>query len=210
MTSLSPHLFWITSRTAGISAMVLASASVGLGLSMAARLRGGRLADRRVLHEALSIAVMVSIVVHAGALLFDGYLAPSLADVSVPFAFGYETAWTTIGILSGWGTILFGLAYYARRRIGHRRWKTIHRLTLVTWMGGLVHTLGEGTNAGQAWFLALLGVAVAPSLVLLGLRVAGRAPRPVPSPAGDAPVVAARPTGRPAPRALPAREGVLR
>lgn len=191
MSSLSPHLFWITSRAAGISAMVFASLSVGLGLSMAAKLGKSRLSDRRALHEALSIGVMISIVVHAGALLFDAYLKPSLADITIPFVSSYHTIWMTIGIVSGWGMIAFGLAYYARRRIGPQRWKLVHRFTLLTWLGGIVHSLGMGTDAGQPWFLALVALTVAPSLVLLGLRVAGRSPapaRPVPSTLATQPI----------------------
>lgn len=172
MSSLSPHLFWITSRAAGISAMVFASISVGLGLSMAAKVGKGRLSDRRALHEALSIGVMISIVVHAVSLLFDAYLHPSVADIAIPFVSSYHTIWMTIGIASGWGMIAFGLAYYARRRIGPQRWKLVHRFTLLTWLGGLVHSLGMGTDAGAPWFLALVALSVAPSLVLLGLRVA--------------------------------------
>ncbi len=183
--------------------MVLASASVGLGLAMAARIGGGRLADRRVLHEALSIAVMIAIVVHAGSLLFDHYVNFGLADVTVPFASGYQTLWTTLGIVSGWGIVLFGLAYYARDHIGRERWKLVHRLTLVTWIGGLVHSLGEGTDAGQPWFVALMALVVAPSLILLAVRVtsAGRAPAPAASPPGSGRLVpGGRPPAIPVPR----------
>lgn len=184
MTSIGPHVFWITSRAAGISAMVLASVSVGLGLSMAARL-GGRLGDRRALHEALSIGVMVSIAVHAFALLGDHYMHPSLADVTVPFVSGYKTVWMSLGIVSGWAMVLFGLSYYARKRLGPARWKVVHRFTMLAWLGGVVHTLGMGTDAGQTWFLALMALTAAPPLFLLGIRMTERRPRsttaPVPS-----------------------------
>jgi hypothetical protein len=38
-----------------------------------------------------------------------------------------------------------------------------------------VHSLGEGTDAGQAWFLALIAIAVVPALCLLAARLAGSA-----------------------------------
>lgn len=194
---MSTQLFWITSRAAGVTAMVLASVSVGLGMAMVARIGGGRLADRRVLHETLSIAVMVAIVVHAGALLLDGYVHFRLIDVTIPFASGYKTLWTTLGIVSGWGIVVFGLAYYARAHIGRDRWKVIHRLTLVTWLGGLVHSLGEGTDAGQTWFLALLALVVAPSLILLCARaVSADGQRTPAAPSSGGPAAAGRPQGR--------------
>jgi sulfoxide reductase heme-binding subunit YedZ len=98
-------------------------------------------------------------------------------DVVVPFVSSYKTVWTTIGILAGWGLIFLGLSYYLRTRIGNKRWKVIHRFTLLAWIGGLVHTFGEGTDAGQLWFIALIVLTALPALVLLVVRVAGRRPR---------------------------------
>lgn len=182
MTSIGPHLFWVTSRAAGISAMVLASVSVGLGLSMAARVGGGRLSDRKTLHEALSIGVMISVIVHALSLIGDSFMRPSLVDVTVPLVSDYKTLWMSVGIVSGWSLILFGLGYYARRRIGLNRWKVVHRFTLLAWAGGLIHALNMGTDAGQTWFLVLLGLSAAPPLALLGIRILERRPRPVTAP----------------------------
>jgi methionine sulfoxide reductase heme-binding subunit len=102
-----------------------------------------------------------------------------LADVTVPFVFSYKTLATSVGIVSGWGMIFLGLSYYVRDRIGNARWKLIHRFTLLVWLGGLVHTFTEGTDAGQVWFIALIVLTTAPALVLLAARVTGYRPRPV-------------------------------
>jgi sulfoxide reductase heme-binding subunit YedZ len=173
-TNAGPHLFWITSRAAGSAALVLASLAVCLGLLMSTRLLkrfGGP--DLRVAHEALSLATLVAIAVHGLALVGDQFLHPSLIDISVPFAGGYKTGWTTLGIVSGWGLALLGLSYYARARIGQDRWRTLHRFTALAWLMGLVHTLGEGTDAGQTWFLAMIGVVAVPALLLLVWRMSG-------------------------------------
>ena len=124
-------------------------------------------------HETISIATLVAIVVHAVALLGDQFLHPSVADIAVPFVSGYKTVWTTIGILAGWSTILLGLSFYARRWIGQRRWRAMHRFTVLAWWLGVVHSLGEGTDAGEKWFLAMTAIAVVPALVLLVARLGG-------------------------------------
>jgi methionine sulfoxide reductase heme-binding subunit len=174
-TNASTHLFWIISRGAGTTALVLSSVAVCFGLAMGGKLRGGSATDRRAYHEILSLSVMVAIAVHGLALLGDSFLHPSLIDVTVPFALGYERLATTLGIVAGWGLIALGLSFYARDRIGRARWKLIHRFTLLAWLGGLVHTLVEGTDAGQLWFLVLVTITTAPVLVLLWQRVgAGR------------------------------------
>jgi sulfoxide reductase heme-binding subunit YedZ len=138
---------------------------------MGGRFVRGRGLELRGVHETIALATLVAIVVHAVALLGDSFLRPSLADITVPFASGYKTAWTTIGIVAGWSTLALGLSFYARRRIGQRRWRTIHRFTVLAWWLGVVHSLGEGTDAGQAWFLAMTVIAVVPALALFVARV---------------------------------------
>jgi methionine sulfoxide reductase heme-binding subunit len=171
-TDPTPHLFWITSRAAGTAALVVASLAVCLGLLMSTRLlKRFKTADLRVTHETLSLATMVAIVVHGVSLIGDKYMHPSLLDVSVPFVGPYKTGWTSVGIVGGWLLIALGLSYYARTRIGVERWRRLHRFTALAWLLGLVHSLGEGTDAGQTWFLAMIGIVTVPALVLLLWRM---------------------------------------
>jgi sulfoxide reductase heme-binding subunit YedZ len=133
----------------------------------------GRGIDLRAAHETISIATLIAIVVHAVTLLGDGFLNPSLADITVPFVSGYKTVWTTLGIIAGWATIGLGLSFYARRWIGQRRWRALHRFTVLAWGLGVVHSLGEGTDAGQAWFLAMTAIVVVPAMILFVVRISG-------------------------------------
>ncbi len=172
-TNAAPHLFWITSRAAGIVALVAASLAVSAGLLVSTKLLRKRGADLLATHEALSVTAIVAIVVHGVTLLGDGFLHPSIADITVPFASSYETFWTTLGIVSGWGLIVLGLSYYARRLIGAARWRKLHRFTALLWIAGLAHSLGEGTDAGQVWFLAMVALVALPALALLATRWLG-------------------------------------
>lgn len=178
MTADSSSLFWITSRAAGTTAMVFSSAAVGVGLTMGGRLIKRGAPERRVVHEILALSVVVAVAVHALALLGDSYFRPSLIGLTVPFFASYDTLYTAIGIVAGWGLIILGLSFYARKRIGINRWKVIHRFTAVAWLLGLVHALTEGTDSGRAWFVALILGTAAPALVLLALRLRVRR-RPV-------------------------------
>jgi sulfoxide reductase heme-binding subunit YedZ len=176
-TAVTPHLFWITSRAAGIAALILASLSVCVGLSMGGRLLKAKGTDLRVTHEALSLATLAALVIHGTTLLGDSYLHPSIADISIPFVSGYKTLWTSAGIIAFWALALLGLSYYFRARIGVRRWRTLHRFTALAWLLGLVHSLGEGTDAGQLWFLAMIAIVVVPALILLAVRLLGPSKR---------------------------------
>ena len=168
----APHLYWIASRAAGTAALLLSSASVGIGVTMGGRLVRGRGPDLRVTHEALSLAAIAALAIHGATLLGDGFLNLGLADVTIPFAGSYRTFWTTLGIVGGWGIALLGLSYYARGRIGVQRWRRLHRWVLLFWGLGLVHSLGEGTDAGLPWFLLSVGAVVLPAAALVLARYA--------------------------------------
>ena len=86
--------------------------------------------------------------------------------------------------MSGWALAALGLSYYARGRIGRDRWRRLHRFTALAWLLGLVHSLGEGTDAGETWFLAMVGIVTVPALVLLLWRITSR-DRPAAQPAGS-------------------------
>jgi sulfoxide reductase heme-binding subunit YedZ len=201
MTDPTPHLFWITSRAAGFAALVLASLAVSVGLLMSTKLLKGRTSELRSAHDTLALATIVAIVVHGVSLLGDQFLRPSIADIAIPFVSSYKTFWTSLGIVGGWGLLLLGLSYYARRRMGAVRWRKLHRFTAVAWIAGLAHALGEGTDAGQLWFLAMVGLVAIPALVLLATRLArsagGRsAPAGAPPPApAQAQMSKKRPSG---------------
>jgi sulfoxide reductase heme-binding subunit YedZ len=167
----SEDLFWITSRAAGTAALVLSSATVAFGLTMGGRLikRGGP--DRRVIHETLSLSVMVALVIHGLSLLGDRWLHPSLLQLTIPFLASYQTLATSVGIIAGWALILLGLSYYLRRHIGSQRWRMIHRFTLLAWALGLVHAFTDGTDAGKTWFIALIVLTAAPAIVMLPIRI---------------------------------------
>jgi len=182
-TATGPHVYWITSRAAGIAALLLSSISVCFGLLMGGRMLKGRGPDLRVTHEALSLATLVALAVHGLSLLGDAYLHPSLADLTVPFLSGYNTLWTSTGIVAFWAMLILGVSYYARTRIGVQRWRKLHRFTALAWILGLVHSLGEGTDAGQTWFLAMTAIVVLPALALLVVRHLSPSSTPKPAPA---------------------------
>jgi sulfoxide reductase heme-binding subunit YedZ len=167
------HFFWITTRAAGSVALVASSVSLCLGLIMSGRLIKGRRVDLRIAHEALSLTALVALAIHVVSLLFDSFFKASVLDVTVPFVSGYREPWMSIGIIGGWGLAVLGLSYYARGRIGQDRWRRLHRWTAAAWALGLVHSIGEGTDNGRMWFLAMVGFVAVPGLALLAQRFSG-------------------------------------
>jgi methionine sulfoxide reductase heme-binding subunit len=173
--NVAPHLFWITSRAAGGAALLLASASVALGLMMSSRRKTSNKRDLRAIHEALSLTTLAMIALHGLALLGDSFLNPGLSGIAIPFVGAYRPLWTGLGIIAGYGLAVLGLTYYLRDRIGAARWRQLHRLTAVFWLLAVGHTIGAGSDAAQVWFLAVSGALVIPAALLLALRWLGRA-----------------------------------
>jgi sulfoxide reductase heme-binding subunit YedZ len=170
------HFFWFATRAAGTVALLASSVSMCIGLLMSGRLipaRPARRFDMRIAHEALSLTALVALGIHVVTLLADSFFKPSLLDVTVPFVSGYKEPWMSIGIIGGWGLVVLGLSYYARGKIGPERWRRLHRWTAAAWVLGLVHSVGEGTDNGRMWFLAMTGFVAVPALALLYQRLSG-------------------------------------
>ncbi len=182
MTAVDPthQLFWFASRAFGIVAIAMLGISVAVGLAMSGSLskRPGAKAKLRRFHEASTLVTLGLIVAHGGLLLFDTYLRPGLAGVTLPFAISYRPIFTGLGIIAGWLAAILGLSFYARRRIGARTWRKLHRFTIVVYLLALVHVVGAGTNGTSRWMLALLTALTAPIVFAFTYRVlpSGRGP----------------------------------
>ncbi len=111
------------------------------------------------------------IVVHAGLLLFDTYLRPGLAGITLPFAMSYRPAFTGLGIIGGWLAAILGLSFYARRRIGTKTWRMMHRFTIVVYLLALVHVIGAGTNGTSPWMIGMLTALTAPIVFTFTYRM---------------------------------------
>jgi sulfoxide reductase heme-binding subunit YedZ len=182
MTTPDPlhYGWWLAARASGVVAIALVTLSVGIGLAMAGRVarRPGLSRTLMALHQNAALAGLVAIAVHGVTLLADPWLHPGLAGVSVPFAMRYRPAFTGLGVVAAYTAALLGLSFYARRSIGARLWRRMHRATVVVYVLGVAHALGSGTDASTPWLRAFLLVTGIPIVALFVRRItARRAPR---------------------------------
>jgi len=189
MTGPNPldYGWWLASRSAGVVALTAVSISVIIGLLMANGLPRRRGMKRKLLslHESTALAGLVAIVVHGLTLLGDSFMHPSLTNIAVPFTLSYRPGFTGLGIIAGWMAMFLGLSFYARKSIGAKLWRKLHRATVAVWALGVVHTLGAGTDASTTWLRAIMITTGVP-IVFLFLR------RVLPSPAPSRPAARAR------------------
>jgi hypothetical protein len=114
-------------------------------------------------HEASTLVTLALVVAHAGLLLADGYLRPGLAGIALPFHLSYRPLWTGTGIIAGWLAMILGLSFYARKWIGAKTWRWLHRWTLAVYVLAVGHAIGSGTDGRSTWMLAMLTVLTARS-----------------------------------------------
>jgi sulfoxide reductase heme-binding subunit YedZ len=194
--------WWLAARASGLVALVLLAASVGLGLTMAARAlrRPGLPRIMLAIHEHLALAALVAVAVHGITLLGDRWLHPGPAGIAVPFVLDYRPLWTGLGIVAGYLGAALGLSFYIRRRLGTKRWRNAHRLTPLVYVLAAGHTLGAGTDAGTPWLRGLL-VTLSAGLVGLGVLRALPGPRPTSDAGRAAPGASGQPSEAPVSRA---------
>ncbi len=166
-------IWWLVSRASGIVALALISLSVVMGLAMAARAIRRPAVKRTIarLHEHVALIAILAIAIHGLALLGDHWLKPGWRGITIPFALSYRSAFTGLGIIAGYLTLLLGPSFYLRRRIGARRWRTLHRGTIIIWLLAVVHTLGAGSDRAKLWMQWIVVAPVVPIVYLLVLRL---------------------------------------
>jgi hypothetical protein len=127
----------------------------------------------------MSVAGLVLVAAHVGAVVIDGYAPVGWLDAVLPFRSGYRIVWTGLGTLALDLMLVAGLTSVAavRRRLGHRCWRALHLLSWACWPVAVAHGLATGTDTRARWALVVTLACVALLAGVLGARVAGASRR---------------------------------
>ena len=160
----SRYSFWLASRSAGVVAFILIATAVILGLYMAGGVSKRPGAKRTLVkvHEQVALAALAAIAAHGLLLLGDKWLHPGVTGIAIPFTMSYRPVWTGMGITAGYLAAILGPSFYLRRRIGARRWRQVHRATVIVYALAIMHSLGSGTDGASLWFQALVVASAIP------------------------------------------------
>lgn len=179
------HDFWYLSRGAGVTAYLLLTASVVLGLLVHTRI-GDRLVPRNGtfdLHRFISILALAFTALHAYILLGDEYFAFTPWELSIPFALSYRPVQTAIGVLSAYALVIVVVSFYIRQLIGYRAWPTVHYLTFALYVAAAAHGILTGSDTAQLWAHAMYLGSAGIVFTLIAYRIQVRLPN---SPLGTA------------------------
>lgn len=169
-----PALWYIT-RGTGVTALVLLTIVMALGVANARRLRTTRI-PRFVIdavHRNAALLAVSFVAMHIVTTIADTYVNVSPLAAIVPFASSYKSLWVGLGAVSLdlLGAVM--ITSLLRRRLGHRLWRATHWLAYASWPVAMFHSLGAGTDASSTWMLAVAGACTLVVLGAVAVRVRG-------------------------------------
>jgi predicted ferric reductase len=153
----SVQTMWYITRAAGLAAYLLMWLSVAWGLAVSSKILDNLLHRSFTydFHQFLSLLALGFTALHIVVLLFDKYLPYSVAEILVPFISPYRPLWVGIGVLGLYLSVIVTVTFYLRNRIGMKAFRVIHYLSLLGYLGVLVHSLMSGTDSSLTSVLAL-------------------------------------------------------
>jgi sulfoxide reductase heme-binding subunit YedZ len=151
---------WALGRGAGVAALELLTVAVATGVLT----RSGRpLATLPrfgvvELHKNTALLGSAFVALHVLSLFFDPYAQLRLIDSVLPFVGSYRRFWLGLGTVALDLLIAITVTGIARHRVGVQVFRTVHWAAYALWPVALAHSLGNGTDVGHAWFLAIVAL----------------------------------------------------
>ena len=174
VATLGPSAYWYLTRSTGVIALLLLTASVMLGvlgpLRVASPPRWPRFAIDG-LHRDCSLLGLALIVVHVVTSVLDGFAPVSLADAVIPFTSAYRPLWVGLGALAFDLMLAVAITSLLRRRLGYRSWRAVHWLSYASWPVAVLHGLGTGTDTKAFWNLLLTAGCLVAVVIAVWVRV---------------------------------------
>lgn len=146
------HATWYITRAAGWIAYFLLWFSMVWGLVIPTKFFEKFLSPTFVVdfHEYLSLLSLGFIALHVSVLLIDQYLPFTLSQILVPFMSTYRPLWVGLGIIGFYLSALVTITFYLRKKIGQKRFKAIHTLSLAAYLGVILHAFFAGSDSSLA------------------------------------------------------------
>lgn len=159
---MTDQALWALGRGTGITALAFLTVAVALGIATRSGRRLAALPRFAVadVHRFAALAATALVGLHLVLLYFDPYAQLRLVDFAVPFLGVYRPFWLGVGTLAVDVLVVLVLTSLLRHRLGVRAFRVVHWTAYALWPIALAHALGNGTDAGHAWFLTLTGLCV--------------------------------------------------
>ncbi len=144
----SSTLLWYLARGAGVTALVLLTISMILGVVTSVRWSSARWPRfvTQAVHRNVSLLAVVVIFLHIATVVIDGFAPIGWKDAFIPFLSGYRALWLGFGAIAFDLVLALTITSLLRHRIGARTWRVVHWLSYLCWPLVVIHGFGSGTD----------------------------------------------------------------
>jgi predicted ferric reductase len=160
-STVDPTLWYVT-RASAVTAYVLLSFSVILGLMRTTRRQVPWWLDEA--HRYLTLLIVGFVVLHLLSLVFDPKIPFSLLDLLLPVAEPYQPFAVALGVLALYCLVAVSVSSWLRRYLAHTAWRKLHYASFGAFILVTAHGLFAGSDSGEAWMRLVYlsaGIAVA-------------------------------------------------
>ena len=174
MSTIWETVTWNVARAGGLTAYVLLTLAVLLGLALSTGLQSPARWPRLInneLHNFVTLLSTVFLGIHILAVWLDPFTKFGWRDILVPLASSYRPVWMALGIVGLYLGLAIGLSTLLRPRIGYTWWRKLHVLTLGIFVLATIHGIGTGSDTQTWWALSVYIVSTLLVGVLLCRRV---------------------------------------
>ena len=173
MLAVAEKLAWYISRSSGIVAWIVLTASIVWGLALSSRLvrRRGVPAWLLDLHRFLGTLTIVFSLIHIGGLVADNYVHVGWSELFVPMSTTWRPGAVAWGIVALYLVVAIQITSWMMRRMPRRVWHAIHLTSFPMFAMATVHGYQSGHDAGNhlVQVVALTGAWLVVSLIIFRL-----------------------------------------
>jgi sulfoxide reductase heme-binding subunit YedZ len=157
---------WLAGRATGITAYLLLTGLVGLGLILSHPTNQSTWQLSKRLfpwHESLFVFVVAFLVAHVVSIILDPWAGVGVAGSFIPGLSAYRSAPVALGTLGLYAALISGVTGRWTKLLPPGLWLKLHRFALVAWVMAWMHGLLAGTDSP-----ALLPMYLATGLLVIG------------------------------------------
>jgi methionine sulfoxide reductase heme-binding subunit len=155
--------FWYATRASGISAYVILTVVVCIGMSMGGKAQSKSWPRFSIedIHRFGGLLVGALVTIHVVTIAVDSFLPFSVLNLVVPFTASYRPFWTGLGIAAAELLLALAITNHYRKRLPYSFWRKAHYANFAVWTFAALHGVMSGTDRSVWWLAIIYGLSIA-------------------------------------------------